>query len=158
MRLDDSSSLFNSIMENYEKNEKKVDFKAFFLTYGPKFIGTILVGCAIFLLIFFLNNKTLISALDGAFYASVFGLILGLFSFITNKGFFDIFAYNGVKLMHLFSPKRYEKVEGFNGTYDYTKSHEEKRKSTKFVCLSYFLGALIWLLVAVILYIIYKQI
>jgi len=137
---------------------KKVDFRGFLVQYGPKFLLSLLVGLTAFLLIYFLNGQTLLAAVDGAFYAFLFPLVAGAFSFITNKGFFDIFAYNGLKIGYFFSPKRYERVDAFNGTYDYTKSRVEKRKINRFVYLSYLSAAILWLIATIVLYIIYRNI
>lgn len=124
--------------------------------YLPRFIVGSIAATAIFLSYYFGKGPSIMTALDGCFIASMSLLIVGILSFITNKGFFDIFAYNGIKIKYYFNPMAKPSENTFCGTYDYTKSKEEKRKDMKLVFLSYIAVGLIYLIPTITIYAIYK--
>lgn len=130
-------------------------FKEFFNLYGIKFLISFVLSLAIFLVIFLTGNMILLSAVDGLFYAFTFSFVIGVFSFVTNLGFFDIFAYNWLRFKGYITNYKNKENE-FNGTYEYTKSKELKRKNTRLCCLSYFASSFIFLVPCVITYIIFK--
>jgi hypothetical protein len=136
--------------------EKKSEFAKFLKRNWVKLLISVLFGLTIFLLIFFLNDRTLLSATNGAFYAFMSLFIVGVMSFVTNRGFFDIVGYNVLKLGHFFMPKRFEEVKNLNGTYDYTKMKEFKRKNDRFVCLIYLSISALFLVALITLYVILK--
>ncbi len=96
------------------------------------------------------------SALDGCFYATMCMLIATFGSIATNAGFFDIFAYNGIRIVRRLRREDKDGGSQFYGTYDYTKSKEEKRRENKRVYLSYLLVALIYFVPTITLYGIYR--
>ena len=96
------------------------------------------------------------SALDGCFYATMCMLIATFGSIATNAGFFDIFAYNGIRIVRRLRREDKDGGSQFYGTYDYTKSKEEKRRENKRVYLSYLLVALIYFVPIITLYGIYR--
>ena len=101
-----------------------------------------------------IKEETIVAALDGLFYAFVISFVTGAFSWITNLGFFDIFAYNAIRLKEYWF-KNIEKSH-FYGTYDYTKSKKDKRDAQKFIPLSYIASSFIFLIGTIVVYIIYK--
>lgn len=135
---------------------KKFDFRKFFYQYVIKFLVSLLVATGIFLSIYGFNGFTLMSALDGCFYATMCMLIATFGSIATNAGFFDIFAYNGIRIVRRLRREDKDGGSQFYGTYDYTKSKEEKRRENKRVYLSYLLVALIYFVPTITLYGIYR--
>lgn len=132
------------------------DFKRFISLYGPKFFTSLALSLIVFLSIYLSSDRLLINACDALFYAFVFSFAIGAFSWITNLGFFDIFAYNGIRLWAFITDYKDREKFKYQGTYDYTKSKELKRKETRFVCLSYFIASLFFLIPFIITYILFK--
>ena len=135
---------------------EKNTFKEFFNVYGIKFISSTLLSLIIFLSVFFSGNILLISAVDGLFYGFVLGAGAGIMSFITNLGFFDVFAYSFIRFRNYVLDYKDKEKYNYDGTYDYSKSKELKRRNTRFVCLSYFASSLLFLIPCIITFIIFK--
>lgn len=131
-------------------------FKDFIILYGIRFIVSLIISLVIFILIYIIKGETyLLSAIDATFIGFIVSFTLGTFSIITNLGFFDIFAYNVIRFINFI--KGYKNIkEEYNGTYEYSKSKEFKRKNNRKVFLSYYLASLFFLIPCVILFIIYK--
>lgn len=123
--------------------------------YGVKLIVSILVSTALFLSIYISRQMTVMAALDGCFYASIVMFVAAIMSIVTNQGFFDIFAYNGLKIKYYFNPKAKREQNEFFGTYEYTKSKEEKRKNYRFCYVVYLIVGGIYLIPTISLYIVY---
>ena len=77
--------------------KEHTDFKQFITIYGPKFLISLVLSLIIFLSIYLSSDRLLINACDALFYGFVFSFAIGVFSWITNLGFFDIFAYSGIR-------------------------------------------------------------
>ena len=132
------------------------DLKEFITLYGTKFLTSLSLSLIIFLSIFLSSDRLLINACDALFYGFVFSFAIGAFSWITNLGFFDIFAYNGIRFWSFLTDYKNREKYDFKGTYDYTKSKELKRKDTRFVCLSYFIASLFFLIPFIVTYILFN--
>lgn len=132
------------------------DFKRFFNLYGTKFLSSLALSIIIFLSIFLTSDRLLINACDALFYSFAFCFASGALSWITNLGFFDIFAYCGIRLKAFITDYKDKEKSDFYGVYDYTKSKELKRKDTRFVCLSYFVASLFFLIPFIITYVVFK--
>lgn len=132
------------------------DFKRFINLYGTKFLTSLVLSLIIFLSIFLTSDRLLLNAVDALFYGFVFSFALGAFSWITNLGFFDIFAYNGIRFWAFLTDYKEKEKYEYKGTYDYTKSKELKRRETRFVCLSYLVASLFFLIPFIVTYIIFK--
>ena len=138
-----------------EIKKYKFDFRRFFFLYGIRFLIAFFVALLIFILIFVLTGPSLLSATNGAFYSLVIMLIAAFGSYATNAGFFDIVAYSGLRFLKRFTKS--DKIHAdFYGTYDYTKSKETVRRESKKVFLVYLIVALLYLILTLILYLIYK--
>ena len=146
---------------NFFKNmEKKEEtgflFKRIAILYLPKFAIGLVIATLICILYLSLKGYELVNGVDACFYSSIVMIGVALLSFITNKGFFDIFAYNGLKIKYYFNPKAKKEENPFFGTYEYTKSKTSKRDNNKYVFLSYLVVGILYLIPTIILYIIYK--
>lgn len=136
---------------------REFDFKTFFFQYGIRFLIAFAVDLLIFLIITLCNlfDSFFMSALNGAFISLCLMLFVAFFSFATNVGFFDIFAYSTIRfLSHI--PFLNKDSNAFNGVYEYTKSKEERRSENKKNYLIYLIISSIYLILTIILYIIYR--
>lgn len=140
--------------EDKKKKTSNFNFKSFYEIYITRFLLIFAISFIFFIVYFVMKEETIIAALDGLFYAFVISFAAGAFSWLTNLGFFDIFAYNAIRLKEYWF-KNIEKSH-FYGTYDYTKSKKDKRDVQKFIPLSYIASSFIFLIGTIIVYIIYK--
>lgn len=139
-----------------EKFYKPFDIKEFMTIYGYK--GLICLTFSLIFLIIYVSikNFTFISFIDALTYVVFIDVFVGGLSWITNLGFFDIFAYNFLRFKNYINKYRDENISRMNGTYDYTKTREFQRKNNKLVPLTYLFIALLFLIPLIILYIIYR--
>lgn len=137
---------------------RNITFRQFFSLYLLRFL--IALGITIIILIFIVTFNTsgnyLISSLNASFINLVLMIAASFFSVATRFGFFDIFAYSGIHFIARFQSKDKREGKTFNGVYEYTKSKEAKRLDNKYVYLSYLFVGLIYLILTIILYIIYR--
>ena len=137
------------------EKERKKALKQYVKYNFPKFLIVLALCAIIFILIYKLRGENIVSALDGLFYAFMISFIIGLLSIINNFGFFDIFAYNAIRLKEKFLRNKEKSM--FYGTYDYTKSKEAKRMANRFGSIAYFLFSLLFLIPLIILFIIFNM-
>lgn len=139
------------------KPNKSIDFKQFFTLYGIRFLISLTFSIGLFLLIYFLNisGSYLVSALNAATINFILMLAICFFSIATRSGFFDIFAYSAIRFKAHLNPHSKED-QAFYGVYDYTKSKEIKRIDSKYFYLIYLSIAIIYLILTIILYVIYR--
>ncbi len=144
-----------------------MEFADFFKKYGIRFLASLAVGVAFFLVYYLVINKTIVGSCDGLFIAGMICFAAGTFSIITNLEFFDIFAYSFLKMAShikimvytLFEKEIKNEMKHFvqmNGRYEYTKSKEEQRKDNRFVFLSYYASSILLLIPALIIFIYIK--
>lgn len=84
---------------------------------------------------------------DAFFVPGIIYLSVGVLLYVSNEGFFDIFAYGGHSLLLLFTPFR--KPENQEHYYEYKQARAERRKQPKPVLLV--IGAVFVLLAGVCL-------
>lgn len=109
-------------------------------------LGLIISGIWI-AVVLFTQGISETSITNALFIGGIVLVVMGCFSFLINQAFFDIVAYNVIRFTNFV--KQY-KDKSFYGTYEYTKSKEEKRKSTRWVCLIYLVPGLILILASII--------
>lgn len=137
--------------ENLENKYLNYKLKDFFFKYGLRFIIITLIGVMVFISYAWIKSFSLISFVDGLFVAGLIGVLVSGCSFVTNHGFFDIFAYNAIRFINFV--KQY-KEKNYYGTYEYTKAKESKRKETRLIPLSYLISGCFFLLVSLIIYLV----
>ena len=84
------------------------------------FIVSLLVGFGIFSLIFFLRNKTIVAAVDGAAIGSTVVLFFGLLMLVAHLGAFDTFAFGFKQLGSMLFAKDARR----DGTYQEYKKNK----------------------------------
>lgn len=133
----------NNFISNY-------DFKK----QGLYFIVLALFGVAFTLLIYFLNTKTIIDGCNGSFGAFAILFFIGSYQIILNQGTFDALGYTFANLISSWGKGAKRK---YKDLIDYKDRKASRRKSNKFNFLVYYLASLIFLIVTIILFIIYKS-
>ena len=119
-----------------------------------KSIISICISLIVFLIVFFIRGNNYTGILDGLFLASVASITMGLFSLITNLGFFDLIAYNGVRFNNFIHQY---KGKSFNGVFEYSESKKEKRKENRYVFLSYLVVGIIFLVISIIYLLVFRK-
>ena len=69
------------------------------------FLISLVVGVAIFLIYFFLRNRTFISAVDGMTIGGLFVLLSGFLAWMAHLGMFDMVSFGFIQLGHVLFSK-----------------------------------------------------
>ena len=116
------------------------------------FIISLLVGFGIFCLIFFLRNKTIVAAVDGAAIGSAVVLFFGLLMLVAHLGAFDTFAFGFKQLGSMLFAKDARR----DGTYqEYKENKAVKREDSSYSFLIVILTGLLLSISIIVLEIIY---
>lgn len=142
------------MIEKEENFKKELSFKRFFIKYMIKSIISICISLIVFLIVFFIRGNNFTGILDGLFLASVASITMGLFSLITNLGFFDLIAYNGARFNNFIHQY---KGKSFNGVFEYSESKKEKRKENRYVFLSYLVVGIVFLIISIIYLFVFRK-
>lgn len=102
----------------------------------------------LFFLIYGLNNWIMKAALDASFACCALGLGIGVLSYATNQGTFDIFA---VGFENLTSTLKKDGVKKYD-MYTYREAKSTDRRSNRFICLVYLLDGVIFLIPSLVIY------
>ena len=137
--------------ENLENQYYKDLIKDFFFKYGLRFIVISVIEIIILVSYAWCYNFGAVAIMNGSCIAGFVGAIVSGLSFVTNHGFFDIFAYNGIRFINFV--KQY-KCKNFYGTYEYTKSKEFKRRENRLIPLSYLSSAVVFFIIYFIYYLV----
>lgn len=117
-------------------------------------IVTLLLCTGVFLLVLLLRKKfDIVGVCDAFFVASAPALLLPLFVYIARAGTFDVLRYSFYRLVESFRPgegKRYDTA------YDYKLAKQERREKKPVIYWPFFAVGGLFLLVAIILFIVYK--
>ena len=114
---------------------------------------SLLIGGAIFCLVFFLKDQKIVAAVDAAAISSVSVLCIGLLLFMAHLGAFDTFAFGFKQLGSMLFAKDARR----DGQYqDYRKEKILKRTNSSYNFLAVILAGLLLLIAVIILEIIYK--
>ena len=116
-------------MKRKLKVKKDITFREYMALYGYKTLISLFISLIFFLIYIYLKEFVFIEYINALTYIVFFNIFIAGLSFCTNLGFFDIFAYNFLRTRNYLNKYRDENISRLNGTYDYTKSKEFKRKS-----------------------------
>ena len=123
-------------------------------TYILVTIISLLVGVAIFLVFFFIKERTLLGALDGTGIAGVFLLGAGLLCLLARFGAFDTMSY-GFKQM--FSSMFAREANQYNDMVEYKENFNKKRQSSSHYYVPMMLVSLLFFIAFIILEIFKSQ-
>ena len=114
---------------------------------------SLLIGGAIFCLVFFLKDQKIVAAVDAAAISSVSVLCIGLLLWMAHLGAFDTFAFGFKQLGSMIFSKEPRR----DGQYqDYRKDKILKRTNSSYNIVAVILAGLLLLIAVIILEIIYK--
>ena len=114
---------------------------------------SLLIGGAIFCLVFFLKDQKIVAAVDAAAISSVSVLCIGLLLWMAHLGAFDTFAFGFKQLGSMIFSKEPRR----DGQYqDYRKDKILKRTNSSYNFVAVILAGLLLLIAVIILEIIYK--
>ena len=114
---------------------------------------SLVIGGAIFCLVFFLKNQNIVAAVDAAAISSVSVLCIGLLLWMAHLGAFDTFAFGFKQLGSMIFSKEPRR----DGQYqDYRKDKILKRTNSSYNFVAVILAGLLLLIAVIILEIIYK--
>ena len=112
---------------------------------------SLVIGAVIFLLFFFLKDRSLRAAIDGTSYAGIILIAISLLVLITRLGFFDIFSYGFKQLGASMFNKNASKYNDFPGYKEQINAVRVKKSkyylAILIVGLIYFIAAVIMLLI-----------
>lgn len=132
----------SSLLCNMKKNFKIILFKGL--------IGLV-IGIIFFIIYCLIRFKLdIYISRDGLFLSGFFIFVIGLISYVSNEGFFDSISYGFLTIPSLINTRKERK---FKDLYEYRLSKEKIHKENKFSPLGYILSSLIFLLIALILFI-----
>ena len=127
--------------------------KKYWLINLITFIISLVVGIAIFCLIFFLRNQTIVAAVDGAAIGSVIVLFLGLLMWVAHLGAFDIFAFGFKQLGSMLFAKDARR----DGTFqEYKENKATKRDNSSYNFVMVIFAGLLLSISIIVLEIIYR--
>ena len=128
-------------------------FKKYWLVNLITFIISLAVGATIFCLFFFLRDRTLIAAVDGAAVGAVSVLFLGLLFWMHHLGAFDTFVFGFKQLGSMLFAKDARR----DGTYaEYRDKKTEIRTNSSYNFIAIIFAGLVLSIALVVLDIIYN--
>ena len=130
-----------------------LNFRKYLKAYLITFFVSLAIGVVIFSLFFFINSQTLIAATDGASVAFIVLISCGALAFVARQGMFDSFTYG---FGQMFSSMFAKKANKMNDYHSYLDEKKAKREATPSLFLAIILAALIFGIIALVLFIIYK--
>lgn len=74
----------------------KINFKKFYKSYIISASVSLVIGLAIFLIYFFVNDQVIYTAVNAASISAIVLICVGGLVYVSNEGFFDFFSF-GVK-------------------------------------------------------------
>lgn len=117
------------------------------------FLISILVGVTIFLIYFFLRNRTFLSAVDGMTIGGLSVLLSGLLAWMAHLGMFDMFSFGFIQLGHVLFSKNPRKGGDF---VDYKANKGEKRNNSGYNFVAIIVAGLALCIAFIILRVIYN--
>ncbi|MBR1581453.1 MAG: DUF3899 domain-containing protein [Bacilli bacterium] len=118
-------------------------------------VGLLLAAVPLFLLYYFLVNKTVAGLADIGFgiFAVYFGV--GTFIILSNFGAFDLIGYASANLVRNIGKK--DPVRKYNDVIEYRDSKAERRRKNKFLFIPWYIASLIYLIIAIICTVIFNN-
>ena len=127
--------------------------KKYWLINLITFFISLVVGAAIFCLIFFLRNQTIVAAVDGAAIGSIVVLFLGLLMWVAHLGAFDTFAFGFKQLGSMLFAKDARR----DGTFqEYKENKAAKRDNSSYNFVMVIFAGLLLSISIIVLEIIYR--
>lgn len=115
-----------------EEKESKFSLKESLIAAGISLV----IGAAIFLIIFFIKGKGLVGAADGSFIAGLSLICVGLLFFISREGFFDLFTYGFKQFGSMFFSSKANRENDFAGYRQNKKNLRDTRSNYYwFICI-----------------------
>ncbi len=123
---------------------KAVDnFKKYFKDYTIAFFIALLVGVAIFLTFYFVQNQTMVGSINGTgvAFAALFGV--GAFSWLGRAGAFDTLTYGFTQAYTSMFSKQANK---YNDMVAYKDEKNTKRRNSPNLYFSFFAASILFLI------------
>lgn len=112
------------------------------------------IGALIYVLFSLYKGFTFYNAIDGFFVAGSVLVLGGLLFLAGNEGTFDVFS---VGFANLFATAKKNGTKKYDSLYDYREMKLEKRKGNRYILIPIEISGVLYLIVAVVLFIMYKQ-
>ena len=134
-------------------NKFVLNVKKFWKVYLAALIISIIVGVVIFVIFFFVNNQTIIAAVNGTTIAFVVLFACGILAFVARSGMFDSLSYGFNQMFSSMFAKKANKYNDFNA---YKEDKITKRSSSPSVYIVIILASLLFAIAMLVLYIIIR--
>ncbi|MDY4857127.1 MAG: DUF3899 domain-containing protein [Candidatus Onthovivens sp.] len=136
----------------------KVHLNNFLSNYNFKKQGLVLLVLALFgvgftLFIYFIKQRSIIDGCNGSFGAFAIFFFIGSYQIILNQGTFDALGYSVTNMISSWGKGAKRK---YKDLIDYKDRKAQSRKTNKFNFIAYYIASFIFLITAIILFIIYK--
>lgn len=136
----------------------KVHLNNFLSNYNFKKQGLVLLVLALFgvgftLFIYFIKQRSIIDGCNGSFGAFAILFFIGSYQIILNQGTFDALGYSVTNMISSWGKGAKRK---YKDLIDYKDRKAQSRKTNKFNFIAYYIASFIFLITAIILFIIYK--
>ena len=136
----------------------KVHLNNFLSNYNFKKQGLVLLVLALFgvgftLFIYFIKQRSIIDGCNGSFGAFAILFFIGSYQIILNQGTFDALGYSVTNMISSWGKGAKRK---YKDLIDYKDRKAPKRKSSKYNFIVYYVISLVFLITAIILFIVYK--
>lgn len=139
-----------------EKDMKKVflQIRKHWLANFITLVISLVVGAVIFCLMFFLRNKTLISAVDGIALATAVVILFGLLMLVNHLGAFDTFAFGFKQLGTMIFAKDARKEGPY---HEYKENMATKRQDSSYNFVIVIFVGLLFAIALIVLEIVYHS-
>lgn len=117
------------------------------------FLFCLLFGILIIIVYSVFTSFSLYDLTNGSFVSAAIVILLGLLELVLNQGTLDIIAVGFVNLFEVFKKDGTKK---YDGLYGYQEAKKEKRHSDRFIFLAMEASGIIILIVALIIYFVWK--
>jgi hypothetical protein len=130
------------------------NFRKYIKSYIITFFVALLVGVAIFLTFYFVQNQTMVGSINGTgvAFAALFGV--GVFSWLGKAGAFDSLTYGFTQAYTSMFSKQANK---YNDMVAYKDEKNVRRKNSPNLYYSFFLASLLYLISFIVLEIVKTQ-
>ena len=112
------------------------------------------IGALIYVFFSFYRGFTFYNSIDGFFVAGSVLVLGGLLFLAGNEGTFDVIS---VGFANLYSVFKRNGTKKYASLYDYREMKGEKRKGNRYILIPIELAGIVYLIVSIVLFIIYKQ-
>lgn len=132
----------------------KENFLSYWKTHLVVFIVGLILGTSIFLLWFYLNEKSLFDAVNAATLAFLINFAVGMFIYLGSTGMFDGIVYGFGQVFTSAFARKANKMNNYAG---YVEQKRIKRSHGPFVQIGLIAASLIFLVLLIVLEIIYHN-